>query len=275
MLKQTLISSLVAFSLAQVAAPAGAQEAVSPGGSTIYNHGPTKEFRPTENFPRHYDEITAHLESFLGDDYFVLHELVSDKVHLDVLIFPPSQDRQTWVLVTCGMSDLPMSVPAGIEDREAYEHSEMVITLPGDWFTQTGDGQIPEAQMREEKTYWPVRQIKSLGRLPHDYETWLYYWHTIPNGNPALPFADNTGFTGVMLLPPLSWPPEKEAIQTGSGVKISFLGVYPLYEEEMDIKLQYGADKLIDLFEKAGVSDLVEIARVNTAKFLTEGSVTE
>ncbi len=262
---------MAALALVQFFAPARAQDNVSPGGSVIYRYDEPKKFEQAEHAGRYYDAITAHLESFLGEEYFVLHEIVSDKIHLDVLVFPPVDQRDNWVLVTAGMSDLAMSVPEGIENPEDYRYAEIVATLPADWFELEGENQIPDAQLRDETRYWPIRQVKSLGRLPHDHESWLYYWHSVPNGDPAKPFADNTGFTGVVMLPPISWPEGKFSLAAKDGNEISFLAVYPVYDEEMEIKLQYGSDTLIDLFAATGVTDLIDISRANVSDLLKKG----
>ncbi|GAB3716522.1 hypothetical protein GCM10028815_34670 [Mariniluteicoccus flavus] len=57
----------------------------------------------------------AHLSQHLGTDWSVLHELASVGIHLDVYVFPPTPERPHLTLVTSGMSDLPMTVPAGLE----------------------------------------------------------------------------------------------------------------------------------------------------------------
>lgn len=262
---------MTAIALTQFLAPVRAEEIVSPGGSAIHRYGAPKSFEAAAHSGRYLDEISAHLESMFGDKYYVLNENVSDKIRLDVLVFPPSSSRDTWVLVTAGMSDLPMSVPEDLENSEAYRFAEMAITLPGNWFDTDGNNRIREDQLWDDTRYWPVGHMKALGRFPHNYETWLHYWHTIPNGVPANPLAENTRLNGFLLLPPFSWPDEKLSLTAGDGNKITFLAIYPLYEEEMQFKLDQGVDALIDLFAAAGVTELVQIDRPNVMDFLQEG----
>lgn len=66
-----------------------------------------------------------------------------------------------------------MTVP----DPEVPRYAELVISLPPFW-------PLDEQSWRDERHYWPVRLLKTLGRLPHEYDTWLGVGHTIPNGDP-------------------------------------------------------------------------------------------
>ncbi len=47
---------------------------------------------------------------------------------------------------------------------------------------------------------------------------------------------------------------------------ISFYCLYPLYKEEMELKLRKGTEALISGFEKFVVTDIVDIDRPNTCK---------
>src|SRR5262245_21507542 len=93
--------------------------------------------------------ISAVLDAALGDQGPVLHEIHSPVIHLDVLVFAPTAQRDTHVLVTCGMSALPM--PTVDEDR----FMELCIELPADWPL------TPEA-FKDERNYWPIRLLKDL-----------------------------------------------------------------------------------------------------------------
>ena len=88
--------------------------------------------------------------------------------------------------------------------------------------------------MSSEDAYWPVRLLKMVARLPHEYSTWIGAWHSVPNGDPAKPYAPGTPFTGVVVTPVVNCPPEARAITTGSGKEISLLAFVPLHPAEMD-----------------------------------------
>ena len=201
-------------------------------------------------------EISDHIERHIGNIHMVYHEILSDTVHIDVHHVAPTQDRPFHTLITSGMSDLPMKVPEG---AGSGKYMELMVTLPGNW-------EISKESFEDERWYWPVRQLKYLARFPHKFDTWFGWAHTIPNGDPAEPFAENTLLNGVILLPSINVPEQFYALQIDENKTIGFFSVIPLYEEEMDLKLRKGSDELLEKFDKYGISDIVDIKRRNVAK---------
>lgn len=207
----------------------------------------------------HAEDIGNSLEPFLGDHY-VYHELVSTAVHMDVLVFPPTPARNQWTFVTSGMSDKPMSVPDGL-DQDKYGYAELVIAVPPDWFTKDDKGWIPEAQLKDPEKYWPIETLKYLGRFPHEYRTWFWDSHTIPNGNPPAPFSDRTRMDGVVLSELADWPEKYRVVKAKDRTLINLFAVIPLYPDEMQAKLDLGYDVLMPALAKAGVGELVAQTR--------------
>jgi hypothetical protein len=251
--------SLAALTGVQVAM---ADDDLSPGGSRIhrYDAGPA-DFTPPHEAAKHIDEISKYLSEFLGESTMVWHEIISDKVHLDIIVFPPQPNRDWWTLVTSGMSDLPMKAPEAAPDGGDMQFAEIVISLPRDWFTADDSGMISDDQLQDAQKFWPIRLIKFLGRLPHDYDTWLWAGHSVPNYDPAEPYADNTAMSGVVLLPPITWAEDKWAMRRKDGNLVIFLAAVPVYEDEMDYKLDYGIEALAEKFDAAGVTETLDIAR--------------
>jgi Suppressor of fused protein (SUFU) len=204
-------------------------------------------------------EISDHIERYIGKIYKVFHESISDTVHIDVHWVKPTKKRPYHTLVTSGMSDLPMSVPDDDDDDNLSRYMELMMTLPEFW-------ELGGESIYDEKWYWPIREIKFLARFPHKCDTWLGWGHTMPNGNPVEPFADNTALNGVILLPPLNAPEEFFNLAISEDKVIEFYSVVPLYEEEMDLKLRKGSDELLDRFDKYGINDIISIDRRNVAK---------
>lgn len=227
----------------------------SPGGSTIYRHGEPASFQPPAEEVC-LQQISEHIERHLGAIETVFHELVSDTVHIDVHWVKPTPAFPFARLVTSGMSDLPMSVPEG---SGMPAHLELMITLPGDW-------RFEMDAFEDERWYWPIRLLKVLARLPHKHATWLGWGHTIPNGDPAEPYADDVPFTGAILLPPVTAPEDFFVLPIDERKSIGFLAVYPLYPEEMDLKLRKGTDALLEGFERHAIGDIVNPRRKNVAK---------
>lgn len=235
------------------------EQKVTTGGSEVYEHvARDRDLELATGDADAIEAISNHIEQHIGPIESVFHELVSDLVHLDIHWIAPTPDRPWNVLFTTGMSERPMTVP---KEAEASEYTELVMCLPGDW-------PLTQDAFKNENNYWPVRWLKQLARLPHEYETWLGFGHTIPNGDPPEPFADNTKCSGWILLPPPWFDDAMHHLSLEDGRVIEFISPIPLYREEMDLKLKKGAEALINRFEtaKLPIEELFDPTRKNVAK---------
>ena len=229
-------------------------EEISAGGSRIYRHeAPAGEPELAWGDAELIDAVSDHVEAHIGPIERVLHEIVSPVVHVDVLHVLPSEERPWHTLVTCGMAAKPMQAP----DPE-LAFAELTLALPPHWPMRDED-------WSDERHYWPVRQLKFLARLPHEYDTWLGEGHTIPNDDPPEPYAQGTQLCGAILAGPQLTPDAFDTLARPEGT-IRFLGVYPLHAAEMDLKLAMGADALYDRLDAAGVTELVDPARPSTVE---------
>ena len=229
------------------------RDEVSPGGSEILRHeAREREHEVTTGDPGLIEAVDRHIERVLGDgEGVVFHELVSDLIHLDVHFIPPGPDRNRNTLVTSGMAERPMTVPDGLED---YRYAELVLALPTSW-------PLEQEAFADERHYWPIRLLKSLARLPHDYETFLYYGHTIPNGDPPQPYADDTAFCGALVGSPLLTPEAFDELALDDGRTIRFYGVFPLYADELAYKLEHGASEIWERMMEHDVTEWVHSGR--------------
>jgi hypothetical protein len=213
-------------------APENKQE-VSPGGSEIYRHKDQEnaKWRAPASCGVFAEEVTAHFESFFpGRESFVFHEIVSDLVHIDVNIMRPAKEGDFYVMYTTGMSDLPMTLPDRIKDREDLKYAELFIFMPNNWNPGgpgTTNSDIPEEQ------FWPIQLIKFLARFPHEYKTWLGSGHTIPNGENYEPLVENSEMSGMLLL----GLDEKYSQMTAKdGKTVNLLMVMPVTRAETEYK---------------------------------------
>ncbi len=200
--------------------------------------------------------ITAHIEKHLGPATTVLHELVSDLVHVDIHVVPPTPKRNRYTLVTSGMSDRPMKVPPGLEE---LRFAELVIGLPADW-------PMEQTAWEDERYYWPIRLLKMLARFPHEYSTWLCMGHTVPNGDPPTRYAANTEMCCAFVGPPILTPQDFWRMPIDSQTTINFYGVFPLYLREMQFHLKHGMDALCGRFAKHAVTEVLRVGRTNVCK---------
>lgn len=108
--------------------------------------------------------------------------------------------------------------------------------------------------------------MKFIARFPHEYHTWLGSGHTIPNGEQAEPYAADTQLGCMLLLSSISLPEEFRELRVTDEKTIHFYCLYPIYKEEMELKMKKGVDALLDKFDEAGISDVIDVARPNVAK---------
>lgn len=193
------------------------------------------------------DALEAHIDKYFGHSDKVFHEIVSPDIHVDIYIVEPTPEKNYYALITAGMGAHRMDTPEELDEYK-LQRAELVIYLPADW----------NIEGQEEKDYWPLRWLKILARLPIEHSTWLGWGHTVPNGGPM---ADNTKFTGVMLLDPENVDEEAAVCQLPNGENVNFYQVMPIYQEEMDFKIKHSAEALLERMDD--VSALVDIHRRN------------
>ena len=245
--------------------PAGPDEpAHSPSNAPIYRHEEAAPFEPASGDEASIAAIADHIERHLGPVSGVYHELISDKMHLDVHLVPPNSDFPFYTLVTSGMSDRPMAVPPEASPDEAPPYAELCLLLPSTWNIPDDLADVARA-FEDENVYWPIRWLKLLARLPHEYNTWLGFGHTVPNGEAAAPFASNTELGCMLVLTALSLPEEFQTLVVSPEKTVQFYMLYPIYREEMALKMAQGVDALLDRFEVYDTGDVLDLVRPNTA----------
>jgi hypothetical protein len=245
-----------------------ANEPQLPDGTRIFRHRDDGyEFEGPQYAGLHLEEIEAFLGGFLGEQAGVFHEIISDKVHLDILMFPPNEKRSNWTFVTSGMSDLPMNVPEDIEPRSDFELAELAIALPSDWFVRRPDGMIADEELSMPEKYWPIGLLKFIARLPHHFGSWVWESHTfVADGTPPEPYDSSTKMSGSILLPMIGWPEGKHLLTTSDGKKINFFSVVPLHADELTLKLNKGVEALANALDAAGVTDVLDAARPSSVR---------
>ncbi|WP_144126626.1 suppressor of fused domain protein [Catellatospora sichuanensis] len=225
-----------------------------PAGSGILRHAPREQqWEPAVGGDEETAEaIDRHIETHFGPIASVWHEFASDLVNLHVYLVEPTPDRPYYTLVTSGMSELPMAVPDGHSP-----YAELMISLPADWPLSAGN-------FRDDAVSWPLGLLKMAARLPHEYRSWLGPWHSIPNGQPAEPYAPGVPFAGVLIAPMIRCADEAHTIVTAGGKEISLLALVPLHPAEMDLKVTSGTDALLDAFSRVDVSELFDPKRASS-----------
>jgi|SRR5437868_10056816 len=196
-------------------------------------------------------QITAHVERHLGPVTRVFRDDPGD-MQIDVLHAAPTSTRPVHTLITSGMSILPMQVPAG---SDSPRHLELMMTLPQAW--------EPGESIQDEQN-WPVRQLQSLARYPHQRNSWLGWGDVVPNADPPRPLARDTQLCGVIIVPSLLVPTDFYELATGAQT-VAFYGAVPLYKEEMAMKSREGMAPLLERLADRGITDLIDLKRRNVA----------
>jgi hypothetical protein len=191
-------------------------------------------------------QIRSHVERHIGR---IERVFAGDGVSgtADVLHVRPVNSRPYHTLITAGMSDVAMPVPA---DVDAPRRIELMMTLAESW----------------KFTDWPVQYLQSLSRIPRDKpEAWLGWGHTIPNGDPPQPLAPRTELCGVIIAPSLLVP--IAFYQTNlDGERVAFYSAIPLYNEELQLQTREGMAALLERLVQNDVNDVVDLKRRNVAK---------
>ncbi len=198
--------------------------------------------------------------------------MISPAAHIDIHPVPPTgrlpseeyiAGQSHFTFVTSGMSSLPMSAPPACEE---CRYAELMVCLPGDWPGLRMDGTFDAAAMADERNWWPIRCLKMLARLPHVYNSWLWHGHTVPNGDPCVPYAENTKLCCMLVLTAALVPPTARTLLINDDVTVHFFALWPLYKEEMDFKLEKGLSPLIDRIVEAGMTEMINPNRPNLCK---------
>lgn len=202
-----------------------------------------RENEPSPGDEELIDALADHVEKHIAPIEYVMHEILSDLVHVDVHCLKTSEELPARILVTSGMAERPMTLPEGYPFPP---YLELCIALPPDWRLSAEEG---ESEEEAERWYWPIRWLKILARLPHEYETFLGEGHTVPHGDPPEPYSDDSPFVCVMLVQPYFLEPEHAEFRAGTR-EVQILQVAPLFPEEVELKLREGAEAVLERWEQ-------------------------
>jgi len=206
------------------------------------------------------DLIRAHVEHHLGPVAGIVNAGPGHGIDLDILHVEATETKPFHVLITSGMSDLPMTVPEDVE--EATPWAELVLGLDASWPFE------PE-HISDDRYAWPLKVLASLARLPHAHDMWFGPGHTVPNGNPPTPYIAGSELCGALIAPPVAMPPDFVHLALPEG-RLDFLAVVPVYAEEMKMKLERGTQALFERFDAHDINEIMVPNRRKVAGGLFE-----
>lgn len=224
------------------------------GSNVVYHDEPIRESIITRN-EENIHLITEHIENHIGPISGIIHQIISENVQIDIYVIEPTQERNFYTLVTSGMSDRPMTNNQG----EDFYFAELMLALPPNW-------KLDEDSWEDHDNYWPIQWLSTLAKLPHQYGTWLWDGHTIPNGENPIPFSDNTDFCGWAVGFPKTVSEEFILFTPTEEKTVVFFAVYPLYYNEIFYKLEEGFDNLCDLMDLNNITEIIDLNRIDVTQ---------
>ena len=180
-----------------------------------------------------------HYEKFFGRiTRPVMHSADVKQVHIDVYEFGPTQGRAYWTLVTSGMSDErqldPEDCAEGVSPR-----AEILLYAAK-----------PEA--------WMFSVLKGLAEMPFEDQTFLHWWHTVPNGMPMT--SRPSLLTSFFFLPPCFESHDFTEMKLG-GDRVDFLWMIPITEAERRFAAEHGSSELAKKFKDVHLAPVVDESR--------------
>ncbi len=193
------------------------------------------------------------------------HELTVELVEANI-------DRAAHTLITHGMSRRPMNVPPQVQlgVPENFRFAELVIALPFAW-------PLDEESLAEPEYSWPFALLAHLAQFPFAKGTWLGVGHSVPNQDPPRPYHESTAQCCALITPPSEVDEGFRQLRVSAGRRgpdgayapgklVSFYGVVPIYEDEIQFLLDRGPSDLIDRLETERVTEEVAPARKTSVR---------
>ncbi|MCC8043695.1 MAG: suppressor of fused domain protein [Oscillospiraceae bacterium] len=222
------------------------------------------------------EEIDAHFEKVFDvkndSEHRVWHEIISEKVHIDLHLLLPNDSRPFYVVYTTGMSDLPMKFkrPDVTWDyKKTHERAEIFCLLLPDWSIDF-ERRAPKEELI---CYWWIFEvIKAAARYPHISGNFIGNGHTLQYTSENKPFADNTLLCSAIFAVfddsdfEGKYGDDLGYMRTADGAHINLLYIIPLYKEELQFKLDHGAEPLLKRLLGDSVKDFSQITLNSSRK---------
>jgi hypothetical protein len=216
------------------------------------------DFREKQQFTDHYDLVDKHIDNYFnGAEINVFHEIPTLDIHLDVYHIRP-RDSEFEILLTSGMSSIPMSVSEIKEDANSYRFAELMTLIP----KGVDFGKMYPSGTKYD---WIISMIKQSAKFPHFYDTWVGVGHTIQADEEMKPYSVDTNYCGCLVLPTMTFPEDFQTIDSPNGI-INIYGLFPLYKEELEFKIEKGFNEFIKFLIKNNTREIIDFDRVNFCK---------
>lgn len=176
-------------------------------------------------------------------------ELVHTNETYNFSVYTATSPDWKYILV---FSEGLASSPQHVSDKfSKYERIELYFCLPDYW------------DIKSET--WPIHWLNRLAEIPQKNETWFGPGDTIPAGNPPEEISHLFRANHFMLTDPIklkTFFDQKEFLETG----ISFLGIVPILQEELEFKIKKSGTALKHNLEKNRYTEQVDLFRLSVCR---------
>lgn len=214
-----------------------------------------EHFQNKEYFDEHSEWISEHVNEFFpDDDITVFHEILAldFKVHIYLI---KSENRSYDILLTSGMSLLEMKVQEEAENKDILKYAELMLLIPKNI-------EFEQVYAGENKNDYIISMLKQTAKFPHQYDTWIGIGHTIRATEDLQSYGAETDFVGGVILPSVTFDEKFTKIKR-NGKVINIYSFFPLYENELQYKIDNGYNALVDLIIKADSKEILNNERKN------------
>jgi len=180
-----------------------------------------------------------HYQRFFGElTHKIMHSTDIQPVHIDIYQFEPTPERDFWTLITGGMSDERQISPEDC-DSDMAPRAEIIMYAA-------------------EPQNWMFSVMKGLAEMPFTDETYLHWWHTVPNGMPMT--ATPSLLTSFFFLPAYFENEEFNSLRL-DGDGVDFLWMIPITEAERAFAIEQGSDALDGVLREKMHSHVIDESR--------------
>lgn len=216
------------------------------------------DFRDKPQYTEHYELVDQHIGSYFdGCSITVFHEIPTLDIHLDVYRIRPT-NSQFDVLLTSGMSTIAMNVIEGAKNAASLRFAEVMALIP----KGIDFGKIYPSGTKYD---WIISMVKQTAKFPHFYDTWIGVGHTLQAHEQLKPYSNDTDFCGCLVLPTMTFPVAFQKIKSPHGI-INIYGLFPLYKEELQFKIEYGFNEFTKLLIANNTKEVIDFNRTNYCK---------
>jgi len=188
-------------------------------------------------------ELHSALAQRFGPDRIT--ELPVGEGEIPLLLIELELKSQVTVIMTNGLNSYRMPVPEKLEGRE---YNELYFCLPSYW--EWDDLENPNMN-------WIYPWIQRLAKFVISKNTWFGPGHTMPCGSEMEALSPLMRQNHFFLTDPILLENELTPVQIEEKL-IHFLGIIPIFADEMDFKQGKGTFKFLQKLSSHGVTEKLD-----------------